>query len=259
MNKKIKKNLKQGLIGAYAGLLVCFVFSAVGIRLMTIWFDGTPTPVSAIVFICVILSFLLAFSIFLFVQSLNKLIPYFKSLRALKYGVEDTAVLCDYSARSLKQGRIDHMSHHFYSLKLKFFVDGKEVVFKTGYNYNQKQFNQLYEKPEIQIKRYKNTAVIIEEFYDEKDYDFKELPKKLRICSILVVVMAWISLAILISGISCLLIFEYTPWGLGILISGIALIIISGILKSFVIYTTEKFVKNTLPYIRKAQRRNRKK
>ena len=130
-------------------------------------------------------------------------------------------------------------------------------MYKTAYNYNQEQFNQLYKKSEIKIKRYKNTAVIIEEFYDELDYDFSELPKNLRINSILVVVLAWISLALIVAGIACLCIFEYTPWAMGIFISGIVLIIISAILKSFIIYATEKFVKKTLPYIRKAQKRNR--
>ncbi|MDE6414213.1 MAG: hypothetical protein K2K48_02250 [Anaeroplasmataceae bacterium] len=260
MNKEIKQILKQELTWAYIGLVVCFVFTAVSVGLIIIWVDGSPFPMSAMIFICIILFLLLGFSVFLFIQCMKRLIPYYQSLKALKYGIEDTATICDYSSMSIKHGQRGDLGWNyntFYSLKLKFYINGKEVLYKTAHNYNQEQFNQLYKKPEIKIKRYKNTAVIMEEFYDELAYDFSELPKNLRINSILVVILAWISLALIVAGIACLCIFEYTPWGMGIFISGIVLIIISAILKSFIIYATEKFVKKTLPYIRKAQKRNR--
>ncbi|MDE6676391.1 MAG: hypothetical protein K2K12_01585, partial [Clostridia bacterium] len=188
-------------------------------------------------------------------------VPYYQSLKALKCGIEDTATICDYSSRAIKHHGKSNLAwnyHTFYSLKLRFFDDdGKEVLYKTAYNYNQEQFKQLQTMTEIKIKRYKKTAVILEEFEDPLDYDFSELPKKLRIKSILVVILAYVSLALMIAGITCLCIFEYKKWALGIFISGIVLILISAILKTFIYYETEKFVKNVLPNIRKAHKKQR--
>lgn len=149
-------------------------------------------------------------------------------------------------------------------MHLPFFDDnGKEVIYKTAYNYNSEQFKQLQAMPKINIKRYKNTAVIIEEFYDPLDYEFSELPKKLRINSILVVVLAWISILLIIAGIIWLCVLNYkgikglNNFAFEIFIGGIMLIIISAILKSFIIYETEKFVKNEFPTTRRIRKQKK--
>ena len=193
---------------------------------------------------------------------LKRLIPYFQSLKALKYGTDATATICGHTAHSIKHSGLSNLVawnyNTFYSIHLRFHDEnGNEIIFKTGLNYNQEQFKQLSAIPKIKIKRYKNTAVIVEEFHDPLDYEFSELPKKLRINSILVVTLAWISLGLIISGITWLCILNYrgveglNKQALGLLLSGTVLILISAILKTFIYHATEKFVKNELPYARK--------
>ena len=265
MKNNIKAILKQELTWAYLGLFVCLVFTAFGIGLIIIWAcDGGFTNTSWTVFISILVSCLWGFSIFLFTQCLKRLVPYYQSLRALKLGVEDTATMCGYTYRSIHHYWNRVLGTHYFSVHLRFLdEEGNEAIFKTAHNYNSEQFKQLQAMSEIKIKRYKKTAVIIEEFEDPLDYDFSELPKKLRIKTILVVVLAYISLALIIAGITWLCISDYTNMGLdaralGIFISGIVLIGISGLLKSFIYYETEKFVKNVLPNIRKANRKAKK-
>ena len=172
-------------------------------------------------------------------------------------------------AHSIKhhgRGNLAWNYNTFYSIHLRFFDnDGNEVIYKTGLNYNSEQFKQLSDLTKVKIKRYKNTAVIVEEFHDPLDYEFSELPKKLRINSILVVTLAWISLGLIISGITWLCILNYrgieglNKQALGLLLSGTVLILISAILKTFIYHATEKFVKNELPYARKYARKLQKK
>ena len=264
-NNKIRTILKQELTWAYVGLFVCLVFTAVGIGLIITGARGGGfNHISSTVFISVLVSCFWGFAIFLFVQCLKRLVPYYQSVRALKLGIEDTATMCGYSYHKIShlRGRVGTYKP-YYSVHLRFFDNEVEVIYKTAHNYNSDQFKQLQAMTEIKIKRYKKTAVIIEEF-EELDYDFSELPKKLRIKSILTVVLAYVSLALIIGGITWLCVLDYTNtalganWALGILICGIVLILISAILKSFIYYETEKFVKNVLPKIRKANRKAEK-
>lgn len=275
MKNKIKSILKQELSWAYVGLFVCAIFMACGIGLLFIGISGGAFgATSPSIFLCAISFALLSFATFLFIMCLKRLIPYFQSLKALKYGTDATATICGYTAHSIKHSGLSNLVawnyNTFYSIHLRFHDEnGNEIIFKTGLNYNQEQFKQLSAIPKIKIKRYKNTAVIVEEITDPLDYDFKELPKKLRINSILVVILAWISVLLMVAGITwlCILSFKVikglNKYGLGLLISGTILIIISGILKSFIIYSTEKFVKKELPYARKyakkLQKKNRRK
>ena len=268
MKNKVKTILKQEITWAYVGLFVCLVFTAVGIGMIISGARGGGfNHTSSTVFICILVACFWGFSIFLFIQCLKRLVPYYQSLRALKYGIEDTATMCGHTYHSI--------SHHigssgrfgtfraYYSVHLRFFDNDGEVIYKTAHNYDSEQFKQLQAMTEIKIKRYKKTAVIIEEFEDPLEYDFSELPPKLRIKSILVVVLAYISLALIIAGITWMCVLDFTntelnTQSLGIFISGIVLILISAILKSFIIYETEKFVKNVLPKIRKANRKAKK-
>lgn len=267
MKDKNKEILKQELFGAYLNLIVCLVFSAVGIGLIFAGLSGEAFyHISSAIFISVFIAAFLGFSIFLFIQCLKKLVPYYQSLKALKYGQESTATICGHTCHSIKHhGSSDLWGYHnYYSIHLRFFDDnGKEIIFKTGCIYNQEQFNQLSKLPEITIKKYKNTAVIIEELIDPLDYKFSELPKKLRINTILVVALAWFSLALIISGFVWLCVLDYNDikglnnWALGILISGIVLIIVSATLKSFIYYKTKKFVENEPQNIRRAERKSK--
>ena len=259
MKNNTKAILKQGISLAYILLFASLFFTAcsVGIIITTVS-NGVFTVIGLAIFVCVLVSAFLFFAIFWFIQGLKMLVRYFQSLRALKHGLDDTATICGYSKIAL--------AHHFnwgykfyYSLKLRFFDDaGKEVLYKTGYNYNREQLKQLQAMLSIRIKRYNNTAVIVEEFYDE--YEFDELPKKLKTNSILVLVLAWISIALSVVGI-CLCIFNFSKWALGILISGILLLVISTVLKAFILSATTKFAKNDLKHVRaaenKAQKRKR--
>ncbi len=175
--------------------------------------------------------------------------------------------ICGSTYRSIKHGGLSNLAWNYktyYSVHLKFYDDaGNELIFKTAHNYNSEQYKQLKAMPKVKIKKYKNTAVIVEEFYDPLDYKFSELPKKLRINSILVVILAWISFTLIIAGITWLCVLNYrgieglNKWALGILFGGIALILISAILKSFVYLKTEKFVKGELRYARKYRKKKR--
>lgn len=269
MKSKIKGILKQELDWAYIGLFVCLVFAAVGVGLIiTGSRGGAFEHISTTILISVLVACFWGFAIFLFIQCLKRLVPYYQSLKALKYGVEDTATICGHTYHSISH-RLGRKGlggfKTYYSVHLRFFdEEGKEIIYKTAHNYNSEQFKQLQSLPKIKIKRYKKTAVIIEEYEDPLDYDFSELPKKLRINSILVVVAAYVSLALIIAGIVWLCVLDYTKttsgtnWALGIMISGIVLIVISAILKTFIYYETEKFVKNVLPKVRKANRKAQK-
>ncbi len=271
MNKEIKSILKQELFWAYACLFACLVFASSGVGLIFIGFSGEAfNHTSSTIFISILIIALLGFSVFLFIQCLKKLIPYYQSLKALKCGQESTATICGHTCHSIKHHGNSNLAWNYlsyYSIHLKFFDNnGNEVIFKTGCNYNQEQFNQLSKLSEIKIKKYKNTAVIIEKLVDPLDYEFSELPKKLRINSILVVSLAWISVLFIVAGITWLCINNYNGMkgqanncAFAIFISGIVLIIIGGVLKSFIYYKTEKFVKNQLPYIRARKRKEKKK
>lgn len=270
MKIETKSVLKQELSWAYIGLFVCLVFSTCGIGLIVLGTNGGAfKAVSSAIFMCAFSFALLGFAIFLFIQCLKKLIPYYQSLNALKHGTDATATICGHTAHSIKHSGLSNLAWNyktFYSIHLKFHDEnGNEIIFKTGLNYNQEQFKQLSAMPKVKIKKYKNTAVIVEEFYDPLEYDFSELPKRLRINSILVVALGWISLALIIAGITWLCILNYrgikglNKWALGILLSGTGLIIISAILKSFIYIATEKFVKNELPYARKYAKKLQKK
>ena len=265
MKNKVKTILKQEITWAYVGLFVCLVFTAVGIGLIIIGAsDGGFDYTSWTVFICILVAAIWGFAIFLFIQCLKRLVPYYKSLKALKYGIEDKATMCGYTYHSIGPTNSKYGYKNYYSVHLRFLDEEGEVIFKTAHNYDSEQFKQLQAMSEIRIKRYKKTAVIIEEFEDPLEYDFSELPPKLRIRSILVVVLAYISLALIIGGITWMCVLDYTntefggKWAFGTFISGIVLIFISAILKSFIIYETEKFVKNVLPKIRKANRKAKK-
>ncbi|MDE7181928.1 MAG: hypothetical protein K2O41_02695, partial [Clostridia bacterium] len=226
MKNKIKTILKQELIWAYIGLFVCLVFTAVGIGLIIIGVRGSGfSHISSAVFISILVACFWGFSIFLFIQCLKRLVPYYQSSRALKHGIEDIATMCGHTYHSISHlgGRTGTFKT-YYSVHLRFLDnEGNEIIFKTAHNYDSEQFKQLQAMSEIKIKRYKRTAVIIEEFEDSLDYDFSELPKKLRIKSILVVVLAWVSLALIIAGITWLCVLNYTKrtlgtkWALGIL------------------------------------------
>lgn len=263
MKDKTKSVLRQEIAWAYVGLFVCFVFFAAGIFLIVNGIRGGAGNTGSIVFICLGFFGFLGFAIFLFVQCLKRLIPHFKSMKALQHGTESTATICDYRAHYHKNAGNSESPWNYksyYSIHLKFLDDdGNEIIFKTAANYTAEQFKQLKEKQEIKIKQYKKTAVIIEEFFDPLDYEFHELPKILRINSILVLIMVLISFAVIIAGIVCLCVFDYKKWTFGLFIGGIVLIFISGILKTFIYVATEKFVKNRLPYIRKYNKKMQKK
>lgn len=269
LKSKIKNILKQEIAWAYVGLFVCLVFTAVGIGLVIAGGRGGGfSHISSTIFICILVSCFWGFSIFLFIQCLKRLVPYYQSLKALKHGIEDTATMCGHTYRSIShrtKGGVGPGRKTYYSVHLRFFDDaGNEVIYKTAHNYDYEQFKQLQSLTKIEIKRYKKTAVIIEEYNDPLEYEFSELPKKLRVKSIWVVVLAWISLAVIIAGIVWLCVLDYTKndlgknWALGIFISGIVMILISAIIKTFIYYETEKFVKNVLPNIRKANRKAQK-
>ncbi|MDE7159026.1 MAG: hypothetical protein K2N74_05565 [Clostridiales bacterium] len=260
MKNRIKTFLKQELSWAYVGLFICLVFTAVGIGLIITGVRGGGFDhIASTVIISILASCFWGFSIFLLIQCLKRLVPYYQSLKALKHGIEDTATMCGHTYRSISHLRGSVGSYRtYYSVHLRFFDnEGHEVIYKTAHNYDSEQFKLLQAKSEIKIKKYKNTAVIVEDF-DELEYEFSELPKKLRIKSILVVVLAYISLALIFAGITCLCIFNYTKWAVGIFVSGIILILISAISKAFINYETEKFIKNELPNIRKANRKAKK-
>lgn len=256
MKNKIKKILKQELTRAYLGLFVCLVFTAVGIGLIVAGIHGGAFDnISSTIITGIFVLLFWGISIILFIHCLKRLVPYYQSVRALKYGIEDVATMCGYTYNLIGH----HAGHRlgllktYYSVHLRFLDnEGNEILCKTAHNYNAEQFEQLQKMSKIKIKRHKKTAVIIEEFEDPLDYDFSELPEKLRIKSILVTVLAYISLACIIGGITCLCILDYSKAGFGILISGAVLLPFSAIFKSFIYFETENFVKNVLPNIRKA-------
>ncbi len=138
MKNKIKDILKQELTWAYVGLFVCLVFTAFGIGLIIIGGHGGGfNHISPTIFISVLVACFWGFSIFLFIQCLKRLVPYYQSLSALKHGTEDTATICGYTYRSISHhfGRRVGLSKPYYSVHLRFLDDeGKEIIYKTAHN-----------------------------------------------------------------------------------------------------------------------------
>lgn len=251
MKNKVKDILKQGNFIAFIVLIASLLFAgfSVGIIITTIR-NGLFAQVGPAIIMCILILAFLFCSVYWFVLSLKTLVPYFQSLKALKYGSDDTATICGYSKISQVHNK------RLYSLKLRFFDDyGKEVLYKTPYNYTKEQFKQLQAMPMLKIKRYKKSAVIVEELTDK--YEFSDLSKKLKIYSISVFAMSWISILLFFGGM-VLYIFYMSKLALGMLISGILLLLISTILKAFVINSTDNFVKDELPHVRKVQNKAEK-